>query len=87
MGREPLDPGIDRVAMGDDPGDDLPGQCAGDGARFVLRELALQDRGGGPLAEVRLEYRRERDAPARPEAPDAVGSVPARGAASRRRHR
>ena len=61
--------------MRDDALDDLAGECARDGTRLVLGELPFEDRPGGPLAEVGLEDRGERDTPPRAEAPDPVGPL------------
>ena len=62
--------------------DDAAGQLARSGIGLDLRQLALEDRGRGPLAELRLEDRRERDPPAGAQRPDAVA-----GALSHRRRR
>jgi hypothetical protein len=58
LGRRGLDSGVDVEPVDDHGPDDPAGQLARPGIGLGLRELPLQDRGGGPLAEVRLEHGR-----------------------------
>ena len=74
----PGDLGVDRVAVRDDRGDQLAGQRGRVRVALLLGQVALEDGVGGPLAEVRLEDRREGEPAAGPPAADAV---------SPRRHR
>ncbi len=60
-GSRPVDQGVDLVAISDHGGDQLAGQIGRHGIAFRLCEMALQDRLGGALSEVRLEDRRQRE--------------------------
>ena len=60
-GGRPVDQGVDLVAISDHRGDQFAGQIGRHGIAFRLREMALQDRLGGPLPEVGLEDRRQRE--------------------------
>ena len=77
-GRPPGDLGVDRVAVRHLGGDQLAGERGGVRVALLLGEMALEDGVGGPLAEVRLEDRREGQPATGPPAADAV---------SPRRHR
>jgi hypothetical protein len=72
------DPGVDFVPVANDRPDQFAGEF---GRRFVslrLSQMTLEDRARGPLAEVGLEHRGQRKAPAGPPTADPV---------SPRRHR
>jgi hypothetical protein len=81
--RRRLDSGVDLDPIRDGRADDRPGQLTGRGIGLDLGQVALQDGRRGPLPEVGLEHRRERDATPGPQAPDPVGAL----FLSRRRHR
>jgi hypothetical protein len=66
LGRHLADPGIDRVAVANDRGDELAGQRGGGWIAFGLREMPLEDGFGGALPEVGLEDRGERQSTSRP---------------------
>lgn len=67
MRRHRLDSGVDLQPICDDRADDAAGQIARAGVRLDGREVALQDRHGRALAEVRLEHGRQGDAAPRPQ--------------------
>ena len=64
--------------MGDHRGDELAGEGGRVRVAFLLGEVAFEDGIGGPLAEVRLEHRREGEPTTGPPTADPV---------SPRRHR
>ena len=68
----PADLGVDLVAVADDRGDELAGEGGRVLVALLLGEVALEDGVGRPLAEVRLEDRREGEPPTGPPAADAV---------------
>ena len=72
MRRPPADLGVDRVAVLDDRGHQLAGECRGVLVTFLLGEVPLEDRVGGALPEVGLEDRREGEPATGPPAADAV---------------
>jgi len=59
--------------MRNDARDQRPGQLGGGLIAFVLREVALEDRVGGALAELGLEDRGEGESAASTERPDSIG--------------
>ena len=56
-----VDQSIDLVPVADHRGDQFPRQIRRDGIAFRVGQMAFQDRLGGPLSEVRLEDRRQRE--------------------------
>jgi len=58
--------------MLDDRGHEFAGECGRVLVALLLGQVALQDRVGRTLAEVRLEDRREGEPPTGPPAADAV---------------
>ena len=56
-----VDQRVDLVPVADDRGDQVTGEIGRDGVAFRLGEMAFEDRLGGPLSEVRLEDRRQRE--------------------------
>jgi hypothetical protein len=66
LGRYLADPGIDRVAVSDDRGDELAGKRGGRRVALGLREMPLEDGLSGALPEVGLEDRGERQSTSRP---------------------
>jgi hypothetical protein len=72
------DPSIDRIAMFDHRGDQFAGQRRGRWIAFDLGQMPFEDRLRGPLAEVGLEDRGERESTSR-----ASSALPV----SLRRHR
>jgi hypothetical protein len=92
LGRQKLDSSVDRVPILHDGLDDRAGQVAGRRVGLRLGQLPLEDGSCGPLAELGLEYGRQRDASAGPPRPDPIGGVGVAllahvAAFSRRRHR
>ncbi len=73
MARRPADDlCVDLGAVGHLGGDELAREGGGVGVALGLSEVALEDGVRRPLAEVRLEDRREGEPPAGPLAADAV---------------
>jgi hypothetical protein len=70
--RDLLDSGVDSIAVGDHRGDDLAGQVGRHRVAFCLGQVPLEDGRRRSLAELRLEDRSERDAPAGSLRPDCV---------------
>jgi len=70
LGRDATDQAIDRVPMLDHRSDQFASQCGSRRIAFGLSQMAFQDRFGGPLAEVGLEDRGERESTSR--APSAL---------------
>jgi hypothetical protein len=66
LGRHLRDPGVDRVAMLDHDGDQFARQGCRRRIAFGLGEVAFQDGLRGPLTEVGLEDRGERESTPRP---------------------
>ena len=56
-----VDQRVDLVPVADDRGDQFPGEIGRDGVAFRVGQMALQDGLGGPLSEVGLEDRRQRE--------------------------
>ena len=75
MAREGLDSSVDRVPVGDHCADQLAGEYGGFFVSFGLSEVAFQDRAGGPLAELGLEDRGERQPSSGPLRPLSVGGA------------
>jgi hypothetical protein len=67
-----LDSRVDFDPIRHHRGDDPAGERAGRGVRLDLGQVTLEDRRRGPLPEVGLEHRGQRDAPPGPQGPDAV---------------
>jgi hypothetical protein len=65
LGRHGADPGIDRVAVLHDHGDQFTRQRRGRRVAFGLGEMPFEDRLRGPLSEVGLEDRRQRQSTSR----------------------
>jgi hypothetical protein len=72
LGRPTGDLGVDRIPVEDLGGDQLASQSGGVVVPFLLRQMALEDRIGSALPEVRLEHGREREPPPGPPAADPV---------------
>ena len=88
----PIDQRVDLDPVPDHRGDQLAGQIRRHGIAFRVGEMALEDRLGGPLPEVGLEDRGERESTAgRPAsaavAPQPTSAFATRPAVSLRRHR
>jgi hypothetical protein len=66
LGRHLADPSIDRIAMLDHGGDQFASQGCGRRIAFGLGQVAFQDGFRGPLTEVGLEDRGERESTSRP---------------------
>jgi hypothetical protein len=66
LGRHLADPGIDRVSVPHDRGDELAGQRGRRWIALGLGEMPLEDGLGGSLPEVGLEDRGERQSTSRP---------------------
>ena len=75
MAREGLDSSVDRVPVGDHCADQLASEYGGFLVSFGLSEVAFQDRAGGPLAELGLEDRGERQPSSGPLRPLSVGGA------------
>jgi len=56
-----VDQGVDLVAVADHRRDQFARQVGGHGIAFRLGQMALEDGLRGPLPEVRLEDRRQRE--------------------------
>jgi hypothetical protein len=82
LGRDDLDPGVDRDPIPDDRGHDPAGQLAGSRVGLDLGQVALQDGRRRPLTEVGLEDRREGRPSPGSERPDAIPG----GLGASRRH-
>jgi hypothetical protein len=65
LGRHLADPGIDRNAMLDHGGDQFASQGCRRRIAFGLGQMTFQDGFRGPLAEVSLEDRGERESTSR----------------------
>jgi hypothetical protein len=76
--RCPVDQRVDLDPVPDDGSDQFAGEIGGHRIAFRIGEMALEDRLGGPLSEVGLEDRGERES--------AAGAAPPL-AVSLRRHR
>ena len=74
------DLGVDRVAVGDDGGDQAACQLGRALVPLGLGEVPLEDRVRGPLPELGLEHGGERQSSPGPEGTDR--SVPSRRARS-----
>jgi hypothetical protein len=72
LGCPSADLGIDRVAVLDDRGHEFAGEGGSVLVAFLLGQMAFEDGVRRALAEVRLEDRREGEAPTGPPAADAV---------------
>jgi hypothetical protein len=66
------DPRVDRVTVGDHGSDQLAGEGGGGQIALGLGEVALEDRLGGALPEVRLEDRGQRQSTSRPSSALAI---------------
>ena len=60
-GCRPVDQRVDLIAMTDHHADQFAGKIGGHGIAFGLCKMTLEDRLGGPLSEVSLEDRRQRE--------------------------
>jgi hypothetical protein len=66
------DPRVDRVTVGDDGFDPLAGESGRGLIALGLRQVTLEDRLGGALAEVSLEDRGQRQSTSRPSSALAI---------------